>query len=291
MSAITPLSALSRESGGLAMLAIDQREALRDMLGAARHAKITDQDMTQFKIDVTKVLTPYASAVLVDREFALDEVVKQGAVAPGCALIASADQFFPGNGVPVDRVAIDQQSTPEHARELGAKAMKLLLIWRSDESPEDRRALVDDFVQRCHSQGLLAVLEPVVRAPRTSLDIDDERDILRVAEELGDSGADLYKGQMPLGGRGTDEELYAACSELDSRLATPWVILSTGVKPDLFPNAVRQAVRAGAVGFLAGRAVWSPVLPMTNVPQALRDLAAPRLIRLGEIVDEMIGKR
>ncbi|AXE37691.1 aldolase [Acidipropionibacterium virtanenii] len=293
MSSTLPLAPISRESGGLAMLAVDQREALRNMLVTARGRSISDADMTDFKVAAARELSPYASAVLVDHQFALDAVVAAEAIASSCALIASADEFHPGNGIPVDRVTIDTESTPRHAVELGAKAMKLLVLWRSDEDPQTRRSLVDEFVTRCHSQNLIAIIEPVVRTPRTHAEFDKETAILRAADELGDLGADLYKAEMPRGGRGTDEELYAACRELDSRIPTPWVILSSGVDADLFPNSVRQAVRAGAQGFLAGRAVWSCTLPLTNYnfTSALRDLAAARLSRLAQIVDETLASR
>jgi sulfofructosephosphate aldolase len=291
-TAAPDLSSISRESGGLAMLAVDQREALRAMLQTARgEAFVTDQQMVDFKVEAARQLTPYASAVLVDHQFGLDAVVDRGALDPGCGLIASADEFHPGNGLPVDRVTIDEASTPAHAVEVGAKAMKLLVLWRSDESAEERRALVDDFVARCHEKNLLAIIEPVVRHPRASAEFDKESAILKAAEELGDTAADLYKGEMPRGGRGTDSELYTACRELDARISTPWVILSSGVDPDLFPNAVRQAVAAGAQGFLAGRAVWSCTLGFPDPSAALRDLAVPRLKRLGEIVDEALANR
>ncbi len=286
------LSSIARESGGLAMLAVDQREALRTMLRSARAvASVSDADMREFKTTATRILSPYASAVLVDRELGLDAVVDEKAVAGTCALIASADQFHPGNGIPVDRITIDELSTPERAAELGAKAMKLLVLWRSDEDPAERESMVAEFVARCHRANLLAIIEPVVRPPRRHAEFDKESAILLAAEELGNTGADLYKGEMPLGGKGSDSELARACRELDARLTTPWVILSSGVEPDLFPNAVRQAVTAGAVGFLAGRAVWSCTLPFADPRNALRDLAVPRLERLGQIVDEALARR
>lgn len=292
MPITSPLAVLARESGGLAMVAIDQREALRNMLMATRGVStVSDAEMIEFKTEAARVLSPYASAMLVDREFALDAVVNQGCLAPECALIASADQFHPGNGIPVDRVTIDYDSTSQHAREIGAKAMKLLVLWRSDERASKRREMVDEFVSRCHAEGLLAIIEPVVRPPRAQAEFDREQAILQAASELGESSADLYKAEMPLGGAGSDDELCEACNELNSKLSIPWVILSSGVAPDLFPNAVRQAVKAGAIGFLAGRAVWSCTLPLANFTTALADLAVPRLIRLGQIVDETLASR
>lgn len=286
------IAPLTRPSGGLAMVAVDQREALRAMLARARAgARITDDGMRDFKLAAARALSPRASAILIDKQFALDAAVETGAVAPSCALIASGDRFHPGNGVPVDRVTIDPDSTPAGAAALGARALKLLVLWRRDESREERLEMVEDFAAQCHDAGLIAIIEPVVRPPRTSDRFDREEAILLAAEELGSTSADLYKGEMPLGGRGGDEELYAACRELDARIDGPWVILSSGVDPDLFPNAVRQAVRAGARGFLAGRAVWSPALPLPNLEAALADLAVPRLERLCEIVDETLAGR
>lgn len=286
------LSAIARESGGLAMLAVDQREALRTMLRNARDvSSISDEQMKDFKVEAARILSPYASAVLVDYQFGLEKIAREGAIDSSSALIASADLFHPGNGIPVDRVTIDYESTPERAAELGAKAMKLLVLWRSDEDADQRRQMVEEFVTRCHQQNLLAIIEPVVRTPRTHAEFDKEEAILLAAEELGNSSADLYKGEMPMGGAGSDIELLRACQELDARLSTPWVILSSGVAPDLFPNAVRQAVTAGAVGFLAGRAVWSSTLGFAEPKNALKDLSVPRLQRLGEIVDEALAAR
>ena len=36
----------------------------------------------------------------------------------------------------------------------------------------------------------------------------------------------------------------------------PWVVLSSGVPAEEFPQAVQRTARGGAEGFLAGRAVW-----------------------------------
>jgi sulfofructosephosphate aldolase len=36
--------------------------------------------------------------------------VEQNAVAKSCAMIVAADEFIPGNGIPVDSVVIDKKS-------------------------------------------------------------------------------------------------------------------------------------------------------------------------------------
>ena len=65
----------------------------------------------------------------------------------------------------------------------------------------------------------------------------------------------------------------------------PWVVLSQGVDRPAFLPAVEAACRAGASGFLAGRALWSDVVAADDVPSALRELSVPRLEALIEVVD------
>ncbi|MGC3955831.1 MAG: aldolase [Propionicimonas sp.] len=286
-----PLSAIARPSGGFSMLAVDQREAMRLMFATATKSQIPDATLTDFKVAATRILSPYASAVLVDRQFAYDAVLQAGAVAPDCGLILSGDQFHPGNGIPVDSVTIDEAVDASAARERGAVALKLLVLWREDEPAEDRLAMVAAFNEKCHRAGLLSIIEPVVRPPRNGWNFDREESIVKAAVELGATGADLYKGEMPLGGDADDRTLLGACQRLNDALDTPWVILSSGVAADLFGNAVRLACRAGASGFLAGRAVWASVVGARNPETMLADVSVPRLRRLGEIVDEAVAAR
>ena len=203
------LKDISRPGGGFAMLAVDQREAMRLMFAAAGQPKpIADSVLTDFKVAATRILSPYASAVLADKQFCLEQIVEQGAVANSCGLIVAADLFIPGNGIPVDSVEIDMSVDPHKAREMGAKAMKLLVLWREDEPAEERLAMVDKFVRRCRSAGLVSI-----------------------------------------------------------------------------------AMKGGASGFLAGRAVWASVVGAQDPQTMLRDVSVPRLQRLAEIVDEGIAQR
>jgi sulfofructosephosphate aldolase len=139
--------------------------------------------------------------------------------------------------------------------------------------------------------GLVSIIEPVVRPPRRGDKFDREQAIIDAAKELGDSGADLYKVEMPLYGKGPQQELLCASQRLNDHINMPWVILSSGVDEKLFPRAVRVAMTAGASGFLAGRAVWASVVGLPDNELMLRDVCAPKLQQLGDIVDEMMAKR
>jgi sulfofructosephosphate aldolase len=91
------LKDITRPSGGFAMLAVDQREAMRLMFAAAgAPVPVTDQHLTDFKVNAAKILSPYASAILVDQQFCYRQIVEQQAVANSCAMIVAADEFIPG---------------------------------------------------------------------------------------------------------------------------------------------------------------------------------------------------
>ncbi len=152
--------------------------------------------------------------------------------------------------------------------------------------------MVDKFVRRCRSAGLVSIIEPVVRPPRRGWDFDRESAIVAAAAaELGGTEADLYKAEMPLGGKGDEKTLLAACQQLNDQMKMPWVILSSGVDADIFGRAVSIAMKGGASGFLAGPAVWASVVGAQNPQTMLRDVSVPRLQRLAEIVDEGIAQR
>ncbi|USR60081.1 sulfofructosephosphate aldolase [Lelliottia amnigena] len=286
------LKDITRPSGGFSMLAVDQREAMRLMFAAAGvPAPVTDRHLTDFKVNAAKILSPYASAILVDQQFCYHQIVEQNAIAKSCAMIVAADEFIPGNGIPVDSVVIDKGVDAQAVKRDGGKALKLLVLWRSDEDPAQRLEMVRNFNQLCHANGLLSIIEPVVRPPRRGDVFDREQAIIEAAKELGDSGADLYKVEMPLYGKGTQQALLNASQKLNEQINMPWVILSSGVDEKLFPRAVSVAMQAGASGFLAGRAVWSSVVGLPDTELMLRDISVPKLQRLGEIVDEMMARR
>jgi len=286
------LKDITRASGGFAMLAVDQREAMRLMFTAAgAKSPVTNSVLTDFKVNAAKILSPYASAILLDQQFCYRQVVEQNAVSPGCAMIVAADEFIPGNGIPVDSVVIDKKMNQQAVKQDGAKALKLLVLWRSDEDAQQRLDMVNEFNELCHANGLLSIIEPVVRPPRRGDNFDREQAIIDAAKELGDSGADLYKVEMPLYGKGSRQELLTASQRLNENINMPWVILSSGVDEKLFPRAVSVAMTAGASGFLAGRAVWSSVIGLPDTELMLRDVSAPKLQRLGDIVDEMMARR
>lgn len=285
---MTDLTPLQRPSGGFAMLAVDQREALRLMFAEHQDEPVTDAQLRDFKLEATRILSPDASAVLLDPQFALGAAIERGVVAPGCGLIAAADHFEPAYGETVGRVSIDRQMDPVALRRSGVVALKLLVIHRPDGGARERIAMVEEFVDICRGAGLVSIIEPVARKPHDGGAWDWDAGVLNAARELGRLGADLYKAEVPGRGETGEAAVRAGCRMLTEAIDGPWVVLSSGVGESRFPEAVRWACEEGASGFLAGRAVWASCLGKPDLRAELEQHAARRLRRLADLVDAVI---
>ena len=279
------LDAIARPSGALAMVAMDQRESLRHMFDLAGAGRPADDVLVRFKLDVADTLGPLASGFLIDRHYGFAAV--RDALPASTGLILAADALEQADGGPVEETALDEAVLTQTDLS-GVAALKLLVIWRRDAKREARVRLVERFIAECRARGVLSVLEPVVRATPAELDArswDMDAAIREAARELSPLGPSLYKVQVPLAGTGDERERRTASERLNAAITGPWVVLSQGVDRPAFEPAVLAACRAGASGFLAGRALWSDVVGRPDVPSALRELSVPRLERLIDVVD------
>jgi sulfofructosephosphate aldolase len=276
------LDALARESGTFLMVAMDQRESLRTMLAEHGH-DAKDERIVEFKLAVTRELSPHASALLVDSDYGwFDRIVSEHLVAPSCGLIMAVDALDQRPGEIVEDTSLDGNVDVAAAAAAGVAALKLLVIWRDDAERARRIEMSQAFSELAHRHGLLSVLEPVVRGPEG---FDREGSIVEAAQELSLTGCDLYKCQVPLAGKGDPAEITRWAREIDAATVCPWVVLSQGVDPADFPAAVGAACKGGASGMLAGRAVWTATLGADDPTQLLRERSVPRLEQLGAIVD------
>lgn len=279
---MTTLDAIARPSGTFAMVAMDQRESLRHMFDLAGRGRPADDVLIDFKVAVAAELGPYASAFLADRQFGFDQV--SAALPDSTGRILAVDALQQADGGPVEDTALDEEAVA--ALPAGVDALKLLLIWRRDDRRAERVALAARFIEVARENGVLSVLEPVVRAAPEESDFDADAAILEAARELSPLHPDLYKAQVPLAGAGEEAQQRAASARLDACMTGPWVVLSQGVERDRFAAAVRAACSEGASGFLAGRALWSDIVGSDRVREDLRERAVDRLQALSEIVDE-----
>lgn len=282
------LRRLARPSGAFAMVATDQRESLRTIYHDATGALVDDDVLRAFKVSAARVLTPLASAILVDRDFGLEPILAARALDSSCGLIVAADALVQEAGGPVTDSAMDSHVVPDAVRAQGAVALKLLIIWRDDDHRERRHRLAGSFIEMCRGAGLLSVVEVIVRSPvGREAGWDREIAALEAAREIGAQGPDLYKAEVPYLGRAEPLLMEEGSRALTEAAGRPWVVLSAGVPLEHFEAAVEAACRGGASGFLAGRAIWSDAVALEGVEANLQRISAPRLQRLGELVDEV----
>lgn len=267
------------------MLALDQRESLRRMY--PHHAD--DATLRRFKATAIATLTPYASAVLLDRPFAVTENRPPG-IAPGCSLILAADELEQPPGSPVINTSLDPLITPEFIDRVGAVAIKFLVIWRPDGQSE-RARLVESFLRLAQDAGVASLVEGIVRPSGGEVWADagarDEA-IIQAAGELSALGGTIYKAEVPGYVPGDVSAVQAAARRLSEVVAGPWVVLSNGVEPADFAAAVRESCRGGAHGFLAGRAIWSDTVADPDPAGALAVRSTAKLTGLTTIVAEAV---
>jgi sulfofructosephosphate aldolase len=272
-------------NGAMTMLALDQRGSLRTILANGKDERaITDTQLIDFKATAAQILSPLASAVLLDSGLGREAMRR---IAPGVPLILSADCFEQSAGGPVETSDVDPAVTPALIEECGAVALKLLVIWREGSGAAFRRDVVGRFVDLAHRTGRIALVEGLVRGrngARYATTREHGEAVIAAARELVEPGPDVYKAEVPgyLPGELGDVPHFAA--RLTQSIAQPWVVLSNGVTAADFPKAVELSCRGGASGFLAGRAIWADAAAKPDPRPEIERESLPRLRRLIEIV-------
>src|SRR6266849_198258 len=86
------LKALSTKDNIIAAAAMDQRGSLQKSIAVAKgvdQKSVTPEMMSEFKTAVVKVLTPHASAILLDPEYGLDAAKAR---AKNCGLLLAYEE-------------------------------------------------------------------------------------------------------------------------------------------------------------------------------------------------------
>jgi sulfofructosephosphate aldolase len=268
------------------MVALDQRESLRTMLGGA---SVADHALTAFKVDAARALTPHASAVLLDVAFGLGPVLDAGVIAPGCGLIVAADELVQPPGGIVEGTSVDEAVFADPGVTARAHAYKLLVIWRRGRDHARRAETVRAFLDACGERERPGIVEGIVR-PDPDEHLTPSRHaelVVEAAIELTEAAPALYKAEVPSLGLADDHAISAAAGRLTEEIACPWVVLSNGVRPERFDDAAVAAARGGASGFLAGRAIWIESIATEDPRAHLEGAAAPRLAALAERIDHV----
>lgn len=282
------MKALSNDRGVIAAAAMDQRGSLQKSLASARGVDVKDVTsamMSEFKVAVSKALTPHASAILLDPEFGL-EAAKARSSNAGLLLayeLSGYDNTRPGRlpdllpHVSVKRIV-----------DWGADAVKILIYYTpSDEASinDVKHAFIERIGAECETYEIPFFLEFVGYDPRggdeKGFDFAKSKpnvvkksmeefskpqyrvDVLKVEVPVNAEfveGSAVYKGQKAY----SRAEALTHFREAAAIAAKPFIYLSAGVSNAQFTESLRMAAEAGTdySGVLCGRATWKEGIPV-----------------------------
>jgi tagatose 1,6-diphosphate aldolase len=267
------LRRLADPAGFWKIVAIDQRTPLLGPIAQARGvAEAPHADVARVKAILAQHLAPLASAMLVDPNYGYAASVPR--IPARCGLVLSLEHHV------VEDTPGGKKSRPipdwsvAKIRRIGADAVKVLVWHRHDAAPEVRAhqlAFVEACGRACREADLVYLLEiliyPLPGEPAAMTPAQRTERAIRAVDDYLDPrfGVDIYKLEPPIplhdvpDPEGPDAlPAQAAYDRLAARLPRPWVLLSAGAGPEDFARQLVYGYRAGASGYLCGRAIWLP---------------------------------
>ena len=283
------MAAVADNRGVIAAAAMDQRGSLQKSIAKEKGVDskaVTAEMLSEFKVAVSRILTPHATAILLDPEFGL-EAIKVKSKNAGVLLAyeqTGYDQTQPGR-IP----SLIPYWTVKKAIEAGADCLKLLLYYSPFEAEtvkEIKHAFVARIGAECEHHEIPYFLEFVgydaEGGDEKSLEYAKKKPeiVSRSMEEFSkpEYGIDVLKVEIPVnmqyveGARSNKDgrvaytrkqaaEYYRRASEMAKR---PFIYLSAGVSDDQFRESLELAIEAGVdfAGVLCGRATWKDGIPL-----------------------------
>jgi len=292
------LQQLADSRGIMAMCAIDHRGALRRALNEKDSAEVSYQDMVDFKLDLCQAVARFASAILLDPEYGAGQAIAAGVLPPSKGLLVSLEK----SGYSGDSKARITELLPgwsvKKAKKMGASAVKLLIYFRPDlkDVASKQLELVARLADECVAEDIAFLVEPVTYAIEEGEKAKEkfaERKpelVIETARLVTAQPVDVLKAEFPadIDFEQDEQKLLKLCQELDKASRLPWVLLSAGVDFGSFRKQVEIACKAGASGFLAGRALWQEGARIGSRQERIEffcNTAAVRLKELAEIAD------
>lgn len=309
------MDAVSDDRGVIRAAAMDQRGSLKKALAKAKGVEaeaISDEQMQEFKTAVIKILSPYASGVLLDPEWGLPASRVR---APGVGLLLAYEQSGYDNTQPGRLPDLLPQWSVRRLVEAGADCIKILIYYTPFEEAsinEIKHAFIERIGGECAAQDVPFFLEFVGYDPTgkmTSLEYARQKPQV-VTESMREFSKDRYqvdvlKVEIPVDFRfvpGSEsfageaaysrqeaKDLYRQAAEAAGR---PFIYLSAGVSDAQFRESLRLAIEAGVnfAGVLCGRATWKEGIPVYAQKglQALEDWLADRGVANIQALNEVL---
>jgi tagatose-1,6-bisphosphate aldolase len=260
-----------------AILAADHGRPLEDMLAGLGLPSEPDAQRA-FKADLVETVGRDAGGILLDPDVSWPDVGARVADGVDVLVRIEADEVETVDGL--RRTQLVPGLGAAGARALGADAAKLMVFLRADREDGDgyTAQLVRDALADCRRTGLDCVVElmtyRLADEPPETFAARREDLIAEGAVLLGECGARALKLEYP--------GSAAGCRRVTDALDVPWALLSAGVDHDAFCAQLREAVAAGAAGFIAGRSLWKEAvgLPPPDRRAFLDDVGRRRLADL-----------
>jgi tagatose 1,6-diphosphate aldolase len=273
------MKAVADGRGVIAAAAMDQRGSLQKALAKDSSGKIGDAEMEEFKSIVTEVLTPHASAILLDPEWGLP-ASKRRAKNAGL-LMAYEKTGYDKTGAGRLPDLLDQWSV-RRLVEAGADCIKILLYYTPFDPKEinDRKhAWVERIGDECRANDVPFFLEFVgydEGQDEKGIEYARKKPAI-VTASMGEFtkdryGVDVLKVEVPInmkfvegakafaGGQPayTREEAKAWFLKAARASTKPFIYLSAGVSNAEFTESLELAAESGVryAGVLCGRATW-----------------------------------
>ena len=278
------LKAVSNDRGVIAAAAMDQRGSLQKSLAKEKGGEVNDHMMEEFKSLVTEVLTPHASAILLDPEWGLP-ASKRRAKNAGLLLAyekTGYDKTGPGRLPDL----LDLWSVCR-LKEAGADCCKILLYYTPDDPKkvnDQKHAWVERIGDECRANDLPFFLEFVgyeegadekgleyaKKKPRivgeSMREFSKDRygvDVLKVEVPVNMKfveGAKAFAGQKAY----SKQEAMKFFRDAAAVATKPFIYLSAGVSNAEFTEALELAGESGVKfnGVLCGRATWKEGIPV-----------------------------
>jgi len=278
------LKKVSNDRGVIAAAAIDQRGSLQKSLAKEKGADITDAMMEEFKSLVAEVLTPHASAILLDPEWGLP-ASKRRAKNAGLLLAyekTGYDKTGPGRLPDL----LDLWSA-RRLKEAGADCVKILLYYTPFDPKKIndlKHAWVERIGDECRAGDIPFFLELV--GYEDGADGKEPEFAKKKPQIVTESmkeftkdryGVDVLKVEVPVNMKfveGTKsfagQKAYTKKEAIDffhkaASVATkPFIYLSAGVSNAEFSETLELAGESGVKfnGVLCGRATWKDGIPI-----------------------------
>jgi tagatose 1,6-diphosphate aldolase len=268
------LKAVSNQRGVIAAAAMDQRGSLKKALGP----NAGDKELQEFKALVSEVLTPYASAILLDPEWGLPAAKKRSHNAG--LLLAYEKTGYDKTGPGRLPDLLDHWSV-KRLMEAGANCVKILLYYTPFDPKEindQKHAWVERIGDECRANDIPFFLEfvgyeegidekglefakkkpAIVKASMAEFTKDRYCvDIMKVEVPVNMKfveSARNYKGTKAY----TRQEAMQHFRDAASVATKPFIYLSAGVSNDEFNESLELAAESGVKfnGVLCGRATW-----------------------------------